>query len=396
MEDRRPLRQQREGHLRDAAHLVRHVRGSERHPPPPRHERLRRRLAHQHVAHDGVPRPHPRVRAFRPRDRLHAHVAQDRGELRTHPGVQLLPDQRRPAAAGEGTEDLHPRHARGGPRRRPARRGPDDLLRRRTPPECGRLRADGECLAWCDPGTLPRHQQLRQRHDPRCGERDGGGDGEPAHRHRRLQQVNRPRRPGDGGELRGERRDARDADHPHQQPGRDALLSGRPPRLELHAHRERHEGGRRRADGREPHVYPLYPWGGRSRSGKPRSRIRTEQVPSCLRPERADEPAPQGLVRAGGPLRRQQREERGEGQLHARRLLVRDRSRGQRAARLGMGVARRVHGRSGRDRRADAPHGQVVPEEGDEPAHLEQQRVARPPQRRAGGRGQHRILADVV
>ena len=61
----------------------------------------------------------------------------------------------------------------------------------------------------------------------------------------------------------------------------------------------------------------------------------------------------------------------------------------QRRARVGVGVARRVHGRPRRGRRADAPHGQVVPAEGDEPPHLEQQRDDRPRRRHARGRRQH-------
>ena len=137
-------------------------RVARRDPPPHRHERLRRRHAEHHGAHDGAPRPPLRDAALRARVRLHAHVAQRRHALCAHPDVQLQPHQRRGRAGREGTEDLHRRHARRRPGRRRIRHG---QLRRRPPPEHDRLRADGRGLARSRSST-PTPRTSRPRTPP--------------------------------------------------------------------------------------------------------------------------------------------------------------------------------------------------------------------------------------
>ena len=234
---RRHLRRQR--HLRDAPHMVLLHRVARRDPPPPRHERLGRRHAKHHGAYHSAPRPPLRDAALRARVRLHAHVAQRRHALCAHPDVQLQPHQRRGRAGGEGTEDLHRRHARRRPGRRRIRHG---QLRRRPPPEHDRLRADGRGLAQRGRGALPRprelhhHERPRRRHGHR--RRSHARHDHPAPEHGRHAGVRRQPR-----ELRALRRHVRlrRAEHLRRQPHdhAHAVHPGRLRRTDAHRLRTR-------------------------------------------------------------------------------------------------------------------------------------------------------------
>ena len=240
-----------------------------RHPPPPRHERLRRRHAERQGPHGQAPGPHLRRAAGRARDPHHAPLARHCGQLHAHPDVQRRLAGHRLRPAGEGAEDHAPRHAR--------RRGQRscELRRRPPPPERDGLRRDGQRLAGRDPGALSRPREFRD--GERAGRREGGprgGGGQPR-AHRPLQPG---RRRGDGGrrgELRGERSDARHADGGRVRQVRAALLRGRPPQQGLRPRGERREGGGERQDDEPDGARVLE----HPRPGEPRAEGGVRQVP---------------------------------------------------------------------------------------------------------------------
>ena len=356
-------------------------RVARRDPPPPRHERLGRRHAKHHGAYHSAPRPPLRDAALRARVRLHAHVAQRRHALCAHPDVQLQPHQRRGRAGGEGTEDLHRRHARRRPGRRRIRHG---QLRRRPPPEHDRLRADGRGLAQRGRGALPRprelhdHERPRRRHGHR--RRSHARHDHPAPEHGRHAGVRRQPR-----ELRALRRHVRlrRAEHLRRQP-HDHAHAVHPGRLRrTDAHRLRTRQRRRQRHVVRADVQPHVPAPAGRRELRPRLGARTVQARLQHRPERRR----RQLHRREHLRRGQPHEVR---QRRARRVLrgaAQERRRP--AVRVGfdgrLHQQRRVHRHTGPRTRQDLPAVRAEPEG------VEQRR------RRPDGRprtGLHRVLAE--